>query len=75
MDSVLGLQAAWRMTPQLSAVVRGMAKYTAMTAPMAEIAWAYLNYEPDAQRDSAPGAAGYRVLHDGRLPLGRLFTT
>ena len=51
LDSVLGLQATWQISPQLSAVVQGMAKYRHDRSYNPEIAWAYLN--PDFSQNRA----------------------
>jgi len=45
-DSVFGLQGAWQVTPQLSAVVQATAKYRYDRSYNPEIAWAYVRYEP-----------------------------
>lgn len=46
LDSVVGLQAAWQVSPQLSAVVQGTVKYRYDRSYNPELAWAYLKYEP-----------------------------
>ncbi len=44
-DSVLGLQGAWRINPQLEAVVQANSRYRYDATFYPEIAWAYLKYD------------------------------
>lgn len=46
LDSVLGMQAAWQVSPQLSAVVQSTVKYRYDRSYNPEVAWAYVKYEP-----------------------------
>jgi hypothetical protein len=45
-DSVLGLQAAWRVSPQLETVVQATSRYRYDKTFTPDIAWAYLKYDP-----------------------------
>ena len=45
-DSVLGLQGAWRVNPQLEAVLQATSRYRYDKTFTPEIAWAYLKYDP-----------------------------
>ena len=67
-DSVLGLQATWQISPQLSAVVQGMAKYRHDRSYNPEIAWAYLNYEPTPRISLRLGRLGteFFMMADSR---------
>ena len=68
LDSVLGLQATWQISPQLSAVVQGMAKYRHDRSYNPEIAWAYLNYEPTPSLSLRLGRLGteFFMMADSR---------
>lgn len=45
-DSVIGLQGAWRVNPQLEAVLQATSRYRYDKTFTPEIAWAYLKYDP-----------------------------
>ncbi len=61
-DSVLGLQANWRLTPQLEAVVQGMSRYSNHRNFKPETAWAYLKYEPLPNLSLRAGHLGTEFL-------------
>ena len=46
LDSVLGVQASWRFSPQLEAVVQGISRYGYRGDFSPEVAWAYVKYDP-----------------------------
>src|SRR5574343_644622 len=62
LDSVLGMQAAWQVSPQLSAVVQGMVKYRYDRSYNPELAWAYLKYEPTPNWSLRLGRLGTDVF-------------
>lgn len=67
-DSVFGLQANWRMTPEFSAVVQGVSRYRYDRTFTPEIAWAYLMYEPNPALSLRLGRLGteFFMLADSR---------
>lgn len=68
-DSVLGLQANWRIDPQLEAVVQGVSRYRYDRTFTPEIAWAYLKYDPTPALSLRGGRLGteFFMLADSRL--------
>lgn len=83
-DSVLGLQANWRVTHDLEAVVQGVSRYRYDRTFTPEIAWAYLKYDPTPSVSLRAGRLGteFFMLADSRLvgysyltvrPLGDYF--
>lgn len=67
-DSVFGLQGAWRIDPQLSAVVQATAKYRYDHTYSPEVAWAYLRYEPTPSATLRVGRLGtdFFMMADSR---------
>lgn len=83
-DSVLGLQANWRLTPELEAVVQGVSRYRYDRTFTPEISWAYLKFDPTPALSLRAGRLGteFFMLADSRLvgysyltvrPLGDYF--
>jgi hypothetical protein len=68
-DSVFGLQASWRMTPEFEAVVQGVSRYRYDRTFTPEIAWAYLKYEPNPALSLRFGRLGteFFMLADSRM--------
>jgi len=68
-DSVLGLQANWRVMPELEAVVQAVTRYRYDRTFTPEIAWAYLKYDPSAHFSFRAGRLGteFFMLADSRL--------
>lgn len=68
-DSVLGLQANWRIAPTLEAVVQGVSRYRYDRTFTPEIAWAYLKYDPTPALSLRAGRLGteFFMLADSRL--------
>lgn len=57
-DSILGLQANWRLTPELEAVVQAVSRYRYDKTFKPEISWAYLKYDPTPQISMRAGRLG-----------------
>jgi hypothetical protein len=57
-DSILGLQANWRLTPELEAVVQVVSRYRYDKTYKPEISWAYLKYDPTPQVTLRAGRLG-----------------
>lgn len=57
-DSILGLQANWRLTPELEAVVQAVSRYRYDKTYKPEISWAYLKYDPTPQVTLRAGRLG-----------------
>lgn len=68
-DSVVGVQANWRLTPQLEAVVQGVSRYRYDRTFQPEIAWAYLRFDPNPALSLRAGRLGteFFMLADSRL--------
>ncbi|KAB2926820.1 MAG: hypothetical protein F9K30_05625 [Dechloromonas sp.] len=68
-DSVFGLQASWRIRPELEAVVQGVTRYRYDRTFKPEIAWAYLKYDPTPALSMRLGRLGteFFMLADSRL--------
>lgn len=68
-DSVLGLQANWRIAHDLEAVVQGVSRYRYDRTFTPEIAWAYLKYDPTPSLSLRAGRLGteFFMLADSRL--------
>src|SRR6185369_16058780 len=68
-DSVLGLQANWRIAPELEAVVQGVSRYRYDRTFTPEIACAYLKYDPTPALSLRGGRLGteFFMLADSRL--------
>lgn len=67
-DSVLGLQANWRIRPELEAVVQAVSRYRYDRTFTPEIAWAYLKYDPNPALSLRAGRLGteFFMLADSR---------
>jgi hypothetical protein len=57
-DSILGLQANWQLTPELEAVVQVVSRYRYDKTYKPEISWAYLKYDPTPQISMRAGRLG-----------------
>ncbi len=68
-DSVLGVQASWRISPQMEAVVQAVSRYHYDKTFTPEISWAYLKYEPSPNLSLRAGRLGteFFMLSDSRL--------
>lgn len=68
-DNVLGLQANWRVMPELEAVVQAVTRYRYDRTFIPEIAWAYVKYDPSAHFSFRAGRLGteFFMLADSRL--------
>jgi hypothetical protein len=75
-DSVLGLQAAWRFSPQIEAVVQANSRYRHDKTFSPDIAWAYLKYEPTPNLSFRAGRLGteFFMMADSRW-VGYSFLT
>lgn len=76
LDSLLGLQANWQISPQLEAVVQGVSRYRFDQSFTPEIAWAYLKYDPTPLFSLRAGRLGteFFMMADSRL-VGYSFMT
>lgn len=76
LDSVLGLQASWLISRELSAVAQGMVKYRYDHTYNPELAWAYLRYEPTPRWSLRLGRLGteFFMMADSRW-VGYSFLT
>ena len=68
-DSVLGVQASWRISPQMDAVVQAVSRYHYDKTFMPEVSWAFLKYEPSPNLSLRAGRLGteFFILSDSRL--------
>lgn len=57
-DSILGLQANWRLSPDLEAVVQAVSHYRYDKTFTPEVTWAYLKYDPTPQLSLRAGRLG-----------------
>jgi len=57
-DSVLGLQAAWRVMPQLEAVVQATSRYRYDKTFTPDISWAFIKYNPTPNLSLRAGRLG-----------------
>lgn len=75
-DSVLGVQAAWRITHEFEAVVQGMSRYGSAGNFRPEIAWAFAKYDPAPNLSLRAGRLGteFFMLADSRW-VGYSFLT
>lgn len=75
-DSVLGLQANWRINPQLEGVVQATSRYRFDDTFYPEIAWAYLKYDPTPTLSLRAGRLGteFFMMADSRW-VGYSFLT
>jgi len=75
-DSILGVQANWRVNPQLEAVVQVVSRYRYDRTFTPEFSWAYLKYEPSPNLSLRAGRLGteFFMMADSRL-VGYSFLT
>lgn len=75
-DSVLGLQATWRISPQLEAVVQASSRYRYDKTFTPDISWAFLKYDPVPNLSLRAGRLGteFFMLADSRW-VGYSFLT
>lgn len=75
-DSVLGVQGAWQINPQLEAVVQATSRYRYDQTFYPEIAWAYLKYDPIPNLSLRAGRLGteFFMMADSRW-VGYSFLT
>jgi hypothetical protein len=75
-DSVIGVQGAWRINPQLEAVVQAMSRYSYNGTFNPEISWAYVKYEPTPNLSLRAGRLGteFFMMADSRW-VGYSFLT
>lgn len=75
-DSVLGIQANWRVNPKLEAVVQAVSRYRYDRTFIPEFSWAYLKYEPSPNLSLRGGRLGteFFMMADSRL-VGYSFLT
>ena len=75
-DSILGVQANWRINPQLEAVVQAVSRYRYDRTFTPELSWAYLKYEPSPNLSLRAGRLGteFFMMADSRL-VGYSFLT
>lgn len=75
-DSVLGLQGAWHISPQFEAVVQATSRYRFDKTFIPEIAWAYLKYNPTPNLSLRAGRLGteFFMMADSRW-VGYSFLT
>lgn len=68
-DSVLGVQANWRLTPAIEVVVQGVSRYRYDRTFKPEIAWAFLKIDPNPALSLRFGRLGteFFMLADSRL--------
>jgi len=67
-DSILGLQASWRLTPDLEAVVQAISHYRYDRSFKPEVSWAYVKYDPTPQVSLRAGRLGteFFMMADSR---------
>lgn len=75
-DSVIGVQAAWRLNPQFEAVVQAMSRYSYNGNFNPELSWAYVKYEPTPNLSLRAGRLGteFFMMADSRW-VGYSFLT
>lgn len=75
-DSILGLQANWRISPELEAVVQGLSRYRYDRSFNPEISLAFLKYDPTPSLSLRAGRLGteFFMMADSRL-VGYSFLT
>lgn len=68
-DSVVGVQANWRVAPAFEAVVQAVSRYRYDSSFTPEIAWAYVKYDPTTNFSFRAGRLGteFFMLADSRL--------
>jgi hypothetical protein len=67
-DSVVGLQADWRLTPQWQVVLQGISRYRYDDSFKPEVSWAFVKYEPRPNLALRAGRLGtdFFMLADSR---------
>lgn len=67
-DSVLGVQANWRIAPQVEAVVQAVSRYRYDKTFAPELSWAFVKYEPTPSLSLRAGRLGteFFMLADSR---------
>lgn len=75
-DSVLGVQAAWRVSPEFETVVQAISRYGSAGNFRPEIAWAFAKYDPTPNLSLRAGRLGteFFMLADSRW-VGYSFLT
>ena len=75
-DSVLGVQAAWRVAPEFEAVVQAISRYGSAGNFRPEVAWAFVKYDPAPNLAVRAGRLGteFFMLADSRW-VGYSFLT
>lgn len=75
-DSVLGLQAAWRVSPQFEAVVQATSRYRYDKTFTPDISWAFIKYNPTPNLSLRAGRLGteFFMMADSRW-VGYSFLT
>lgn len=68
-DSILGVQANWRISPQLETVVQAISRYRYDQSFTPELSWAYVKYDPTPQWSLRAGRLGteFFMMADSRL--------
>lgn len=68
-DSVLGIQASYRITDDLDGVVQAISRYRHDGSHSPEISWAFLRYDPSPELSLRAGRLGteFFMLADSRL--------
>lgn len=68
-DSLLGVQAAYKLSPQFEAVAQATSRYRYDKSFRPEVSWAYLKYVPDSRVNIRAGRLGteFLMLADSRL--------
>lgn len=67
-DSVLGLQADWRVAPQWQLVLQGVSRYRYDNSFRPEVSWAFVKFEPEPNLTLRAGRLGtdFFMLADSR---------
>jgi hypothetical protein len=75
-DSILGLQANWRIGPELEAVIQGVSRYRYDRSFNPEVSLAFLKYDPTPSLSLRAGRLGteFFMMADSRL-VGYSFLT
>lgn len=75
-DSVLGLQATWRISPKWEAVVQGTSRYNHAGNYLPELSWAFAKYDPLPNLSLRAGRLGteFFMMADSRW-VGYSFLT
>lgn len=68
-DSLLGLQANWRLAPSLETVVQAVSRYRYDRSYTPELSWAFLKYDPTPQLSLRAGRLGteFFMMADSRM--------